>query len=230
MNICSGEITKIGLNVNCSKTFCLRVGSRHAVRPSSIFIDSKKVEWVNEICYLGLSIVSARSFKINLQNRKQKFFRSLNAIFGKIGGSTSPAVVISLVESYCVSVLLYGSECIDMNKSMVQSLENAYSQLYSKLFHTFNKNIIRQCMFYFNQIPIELKIANRRFNFLKKISLNSNNYCSYFDLKNSEIFTLINKYCCTLDGLNINFLPENFNQANFRWKNILRIYFERSLE
>ena len=79
-----------------------------------------------------------------MQNRKQKFFRALNAIFGKIGTS-SPSVVISLVESHCVSVLLYGLDCVELSKAVLQSLENAYSQLYSKVFHTFNKDIIKQC-------------------------------------------------------------------------------------
>jgi len=134
VNVSAGEISNIGLNVNCNKTFCIRIGPRHAVKPTSILINSKQIDWVDEICYLGVSILSTKNFKVNLQKRKQKFFRALNAIFGKIGTFTSPAVVISLVESYCVPVLLYGSDCVELSKSMLQSLENAYSQLYSKLF------------------------------------------------------------------------------------------------
>ena len=174
--------------------------------------------------------MSAKKFKINLQNRKQNFFRALNAIFGKIGGSASTSVVISLVESYCVSVLLYGSDCVELNKSMLQSLENAYSQLYSKLFHTFNKNIIRQCQFYSGQMPIELKIASRRFNFLKKISVIDNTYCRYLDLKNIELSVLVNKYCCAGDGHNLNIGPSNVSVQSINFNSLLRNYFERSLE
>ena len=99
-----------------------------------------------------------------------------------------------------MSVLLYGLDCVELPKAVLHSLENAYSQLYSKVFHTFNKDIIKQCQFYFGQMPIELKIANRRFNFLRKICLNDGTYCKYFDLKNIELVLLINKYCCTRDG------------------------------
>jgi hypothetical protein len=81
VNICSRELSNIGLSVNCSKTFCIRIGPRQAVKPTCILINSKTIDWVNEICYLGLYILSAKTFKINLQNRKQKFFRALNAIF-----------------------------------------------------------------------------------------------------------------------------------------------------
>ena len=113
---------------------------------------------------------------------------------------------------------------------MLNSLENAYSQLYSKLFHTFNKNIIRQCQFYFGQMPIELKIANRKFNFLKKISLNDNTYCKYFDLKSSELYVLVNKYRCASVDHNLNIVPDSINLLNIKWNSLLRIYFEHSLE
>jgi len=164
-----------------------------------------------------------------MQNRKQKFFRALNAIFGKIGTSASPSVVISLVESYCVPVLLYGLDCVELPKSMLQSLENAYSQLYSKLFHTFNKNIIMQCQFYSGQMPVELKIANRRFNFLKKVSLMDNTYYKYFDLKNNELVLLISKYFYANDGQSINSVLDNIRLQNFNWNTVLQNYFERSL-
>ena len=232
VDISTREISNIGLSVNCSKTFCIRIGPRHAVKPTSILINSKQIEWVNEICYLGVSIVSAKNFKINMQNRKQKFFRALNAIFGKIGTSASPSVVISLVESFCVSVLLYGLDCVELSKSLLQSLENAYSQLYNKLFHTFNKTIIKQCKFYSGQMPAELKIANRRFNFLKKISLMDNSYCKYFDIKNNELFLLVNKYCCVhvSDGHDINIVPDSIRLQNINFNALLLNYFERSLE
>jgi hypothetical protein len=185
VNISAGDISDIGLSVNCNKTFCIRIGPRHAVKPISILINSKNIEWVNEICYLGLSMVPAKQLKINMQNRKQKFFRALNAIFSKVGGSASPSVVISLAESYWVPVLLYGLDCVELPKSMLQSLENAYSQLYSKLFHTYSKNIIKQCQFFTGQISVELKIANRRLNFLRKMS-QLDSTCKYFDIRNKE--------------------------------------------
>ena len=172
----------------------------------------------------------SQKFQNKFAKSEAEIFRAVNAIFSKIGGSASPAVVISLVESYCVPILLYGSDCVELSKSLLQSLENAYSQLYSKLFHTFDKNIIRQCQFYSGQIPKELTIANKRFNFLKKISLMDNKYCKYFDLKNSEVALLVNKYCCASDDRNINIVTDSLRLQNINWNLLLRKYFERSLE
>lgn len=230
VNISSNEISSIGLSVNCNKTFCIRIGPRHSVQPKSITINSKNIEWVSEICYLGLTIVSAKNFKINIQNRKQKFFRALNAIFSKIGGTASPFVIISLVESYCIPILLYGLDCIELTKSLIQSLENSYSQLYSKLFHTFNKNIITHCQFYSGQVPVELKIANRRFSFLRKICCMDNKYCKYFDLNSNELLALINKYCCASDDQNVNLMPDAMRLQTINMKSLLHNYFERSVQ
>jgi len=230
VDISADEITSIGLNVNCSKTFCIRIGSRHTVQPKCILIHSRSIAWVSELRYLGVSIVSSKNFKVNMQNRKQKFFRALNAIFSKIGGTADPSVIISIVEAYCVPILLYGLDCIELSSSLVQSLENAYSQLYSKLFHSFDKNLIRDCQFYSGQLPVELKIANRRFNFLKKINLKDNTYCKYFDLRYNELSLLINKYCSASDGSNINIEQDRYRVLNMNWKSLLRKYFERSVE
>jgi hypothetical protein len=139
-------------------------------------------------------------------------------------------VIISIVEAYCVPILLYGLDCIELSSSLVQSLENAYSQLYSKLFHSFDKNLIRDCQFYSGQLPVELKIANRRFNFLKKINLKDNTYCKYFDLRYNELSLLINKYCSASDGSNINIEQDRYRVLNMNWKSLLRKYFERSVE
>ena len=73
INISVNELSSIGLSINCSKTFCIRIGPRHAVKPKSIIINSKQIDWVNELSYLGLIIVSAKNFKTNLQNRKEHF-------------------------------------------------------------------------------------------------------------------------------------------------------------
>ena len=58
-------------------------------------------------------------------------------ILGKIGYFSSPYVVISLIEAQCIPILLYGLECIDLTKSMMNSLEHAYTQVFGKPFFSF---------------------------------------------------------------------------------------------
>ena len=61
------------------------------------------IPWVKEIRYLGVYISQSRTFKCSLSNNRSAFFRSANAIFGKIGGIASEEVILQLVKSKCIS-------------------------------------------------------------------------------------------------------------------------------
>lgn len=222
VDLCANEFQNIGLTINCNKTFCIRIGQRHAIKPAGILINNKPVDWVSEIYYLGLTVVSSKQFKINLQNRKQKFFRALNAILSRIG-ILSPPVVIPLVQSQCVPILLYGMDCIKLSKSLLSSLENAYSLIYSKLFRTFDKNIIKQCQFYMGELNAELNIVNRRLNFLSKLSSCNNTYCNLMDSKHTELFSLLCEYNYDVKKLDLNRLHK------MNWKGVLFQYFEADI-
>ena len=70
----------------------MRIGPRNDYTVSNIVTcDGHKLPWSNEIRYLGTYIVQSRQFKINVLSimPKKSFFRSLNAIFGKIGRNAS---------------------------------------------------------------------------------------------------------------------------------------------
>ena len=43
------------------------------------------IPWVKELRYLGVYILQSRTFKCSLSNHRKAFYRSANAIFGKIG-------------------------------------------------------------------------------------------------------------------------------------------------
>ena len=83
-------------------------------------------------------------------------------------------------------------------------------------------------------MPIEFKIANRRFNFLRKLNLIDGTYCKYFDPKNEQLFNLAKKYGCEKDGLNIynghDSRPNLYVLQNLNFNLLLRKYFELSLE
>ena len=66
--------------------------------------------WVNELRYLGIFIVRSRNFKCSLTNAKKSFYRSANAIFGKICRIAAEEATVELISSKCISVLIYGLE------------------------------------------------------------------------------------------------------------------------
>ena len=56
-------------------------------------------------------------------------------------------------------------------------------------------------------------------------------YCKYFDFRNGEFISLIDKYCCANDGSNVIIATDNIKQlGNIYWKRLLKNYFELSLQ
>ena len=50
-------------------------------------------------------------------------YRAFNAVFGKVGRTASPDVVLQLVKSKCLPALCYGVDVCPVNKSQTASLQ-----------------------------------------------------------------------------------------------------------
>ena len=93
----------------------------------------------------------------SLNYAKKSFFRSLNAIFGKIGRNASEEVILELIRSKCIPTLIYGLECFALSKSGLKSLDFAVNRFFMKLFRSDNIEIIAECRRYFQfNLPSEL--------------------------------------------------------------------------
>jgi len=64
-----------------------------------------------------------RRFKCSFANSKRSFYRSVNAIFGKVLSTATVDVILHLINSKCLPVLLYGLEVCPSTKADMQSLE-----------------------------------------------------------------------------------------------------------
>ncbi len=115
INMCSHELVNLQLSFNVNKCCCLRVGRRFAVTCCKIVIDEHEIDWVSELRYLGVFLKSGHILKCNLEHGKKKFYGCLNSILARTGNKAD--IVLSLCNSYCVPVLLYGTETFDLNKT-----------------------------------------------------------------------------------------------------------------
>ena len=154
VELCVSEFELLGMKINADKTACIRIGLRHSNKSVSIKVNDKFVDWKNEIKYLGLFINAGRRFVCNLQNQRQKFFRSINGIFGRVGMKSSPLVLMSLINSFCLPILLYSMEAVYLNKRDVTKLDSAYSQSFSKIFNTWDTNVVNQCQYFMSSLYV----------------------------------------------------------------------------
>ena len=160
----------------------MRIGSRFDVACANITsVTGCKLPWVKSMRYLGVYIVSHRVFKCSLDNAKRAFYRSLNAIFGKIGRIASGEVTLPLVASKCMlPILLYAAEACQITKSDIRSLDFMINWFLMRLFRSSDMDLIGECITYFNfKMPSSL-LSVKISRFTNRYKTCSNYLCNLF--------------------------------------------------
>jgi len=162
-----------------------------------ITLNGNTLIWKNEIRYLGLYILSGRTFKINLQPSKQKFFRAVNAIFGKIISLKNPSVILSLFQSFCVPILFYSLEALWLNKSQRNSIDFVYNNIFVKIFNVQDSQSISLCQLYMGYLPasylLDLKTLNFHYSLVKNV--NSLSFVISKVSASTEVNTTSQRHC-----------------------------------
>ena len=91
-----------------------------------------------------------------------------NSIYSKIS-KANEMVILSLIKAYCQPVLLYSLEALDLNASMMNSLDNPLFLAVGRIFKTYDKLIVNSCMYYMNIWPLRYEYLNRKISFLYKL-------------------------------------------------------------
>ena len=65
---------------------------------------------------------------------RRAFYRSANAIFGKVGRVASEEVVLQLIKTKCIPSLLYGLEACSLVKSELSSLDFVVNRFFYSSF------------------------------------------------------------------------------------------------
>jgi len=80
----------------------------------------------------------------SISKNKAGFYRSFNAIFGKIGRCASEevifAVIFALIKTRCLPVLLYGTEVCPTNAADLQSMQFTINRVIIKLFKLLSRS------------------------------------------------------------------------------------------
>jgi len=179
LSVCETELRWMDMVINTKKSSCLRVGPRHKINCNNITnINKVKLEWCNEIRYLGVYITSSSVYSCSFRHSKQAVYRSFNAIFGKVGRIASDEVVLELFKKKCLPVLLYGTEACPLKKSHIASLQFVVNSCFAKIFNIRSKTVIEECQFYFNFSAVSDQIAKRAQKFLVKYENSGNILCT----------------------------------------------------
>ena len=111
-------LENLDMHTNVTKSACIRFGPRYdAVCANLTMKNGEAISWVTvTTCrYLGVYFVSGRELKCCFDQAKQKFFRSFNAIFSKVGRFASEEVFLCLFRAKWIPILLYSVEACPVN-------------------------------------------------------------------------------------------------------------------
>jgi len=108
-----------------------------------------QIPWISEL-RTGVYVMKLRSFKCCSSNHRKAFYRSANAVFGKVGRVASEEVTLQLINRKCIPSLLYGLEACPLVKSELSSLDFVVNRFFMKMFRTSNMDVISQCQSYFD--------------------------------------------------------------------------------
>ena len=101
-------------------------------------------------------------FKCCFDDTKRHFYRSFNAVYGRIGRAASEEVVISLIRSKCLPVLLYGMDVCPLIARESRSINFTVTRILMKIFRTSSNDIISECSEFFGLLSATELIKRRK--------------------------------------------------------------------
>jgi len=192
VNIVENELVLLDMSINPKKSVCLRVGQRFEAGCANIVLSNgSAIPWVSQCRYLGVYFQSARYFKCVFDESKKSWFRSFNAIYGKVGRFASLEVVFQLLISKCLPAFTYGLNACPINSSDRKSLDFAIFRTVAKILGTFDNSIITDCRNAFGLVNIVETINKLKIKFLMRYAASENNICRVFSCcATNELTTL----------------------------------------
>ena len=103
LDVCNTIGNELGINFNPNKSHCIAFGPNYNTSFANLSIGKFQLPWVGKIDYLGVTLVSAKSFQIELSNIRRKFFISTNTILSKCA-YTSDFIKLQLLESHALPI------------------------------------------------------------------------------------------------------------------------------
>ena len=162
------------MRFNVSKSSVIRIGKRYKHQCAPLIVGNDILKFVDEVKYLGVFFVAGSHVRLNINKQKAKFYSALNGILYKCGGHMNEMVTFHLINTFCRPLLLYGCDCVTLNKSSIDSLNHSWNRIYWKLFKVNDLQCISDIQSFMCDISITDDIASRYNSFLSRIRVSRN--------------------------------------------------------
>ena len=135
IQLCATYCKEFGLAFNASKSkivvFAKTKVDHKKLCP--IVLNGRNIEYVDNITYLGATIVSDKGFAFSSSNDLTKFYRASNSILRAVK-QPSEEVMIQLLYSCCIPILSYASASKDYLSRQMQDCTTAINNALRLIF------------------------------------------------------------------------------------------------
>ena len=120
LHVVSAFGLKMGFKFNVKKSVCIVYGKNIKDKLGILILNNEHLEWVNELVYLGVKLVSEKVFCANTDVQRRKFFASINQVITQ-GKGLSEEILMRILKTQCVKMLVYGckiwsDKVVELNK------------------------------------------------------------------------------------------------------------------
>ena len=126
---------ELDLTFNANKSSIVRVGKRYKNECAAIKLCDIDLPSQPSTRYLGVFMSAAKTFKLGVAQPRASFYKSLNLLLTRSRRRFDDIVLLSLIKTFCLPVLLYGSECMDCNTKYVSYISKSWNYVFWKLFN-----------------------------------------------------------------------------------------------
>ena len=169
----------------------------------NVTLNGSSVEWMNSVKYLGIWICAGKYFHLDLSEVRRKFFMSVNSILSKCK-YTNDIVKLQLLESHCLPILLYATECLVLPVSQIKELNSWWNSVYRKIFNYNKWESVKCLIYYLNRLDVHRIINLKQMSFIKRMSSSECSNVTFRNILNNfmnsgKLLTIINKFDCKLN-------------------------------
>jgi len=171
LHVCDIFATEYDFKFNTTKSAVIRVGPRSNVDCAPLMLAGQNLMYVITVKYLGVYLVAAKHFKCSMDHTRMKFYRAFNCIYAKSRAANSELISVELFRSYCLPLILYATEALDLSKRVLSMPDNCINRDVAKIFSVNDRQSIQYITLNLNLRNIEVVIESRKKKkFIDKLS------------------------------------------------------------
>jgi hypothetical protein len=168
----------------------------------TLTIDNSAIQWVSKIKYLGVFILSGKSFHTDSSKAKGKYFGCINSILSVMGKSRNEMVAVKLVTSHCLPTLTYDCEVWSVKAEDLHKMNVMWNNSFRRIFNCCWRESVCSLQYFCGTMSLSYIVDQRWLLFWLKISKSENillrtlaNFTKNEHLGISNKFNIANLHC-----------------------------------